>query len=211
MGGAVIVMDNSKDRDWISASDAMQKYVTFLGGRSTAGDSLAEYLRDGTLNAKADEYWMSKEETLAAAWKNKDERAKAKKDVVLPKGKFQTSDDWLNDRAQWRWPVDKFSITYKSDPIRRRMMAGVRFYEPDLIKLAGAPNPRSGGSPGKPEAWVAFWHAVVSLAKNDRLNRSCFPSKARLRREILVLTEDSLSESSIKPQTGQIWEKFCKD
>ena len=196
--------------EWIPAFEAMMKFERHLGGRSLAGDSLAEYIRDGTLRAKAGEMWVSEEPTVKKAWKNLEERRTAKRDVELKPLYFRTDKCWAVDKAEWRWAFNKFSVTLREDPPKRRMMADVTLNERDLISITGAKDPRSGGSPGKTEEWTAYWHAVVQFAVDQRLRPGKFKTQADLRREILSEINDSLSDKTITEHTRRIWQKFCQ-
>lgn len=197
--------------DWISASDALNRYERLLGGRAAAKETLAEHLRDGNLRAIADQKWVSLEPTIKKAWRNESERAEAERNVALQPVLFRSSKRWLTDKSDWRWPFDKASITFRTKPVKRHMFAGLKFASADLVNIAGAPDPRSGGSPGKKEQWVTFWHGMIDLAQAGRLNYSSFPTQAALRKELLESYGIDLSEKSITPATRQIWMKHCKE
>ena len=197
--------------DWISASDALKKYERLLGGRAAAKETLAEHLRDGNLRAIAEQKWVSVEPTIKKAWKNEAERAEAENAVELKPALFRSSKRWLTDKADWRWPFDKASITFRTKPMKRHMLAGMKFASADLIKITGAPDPRSGGSPGKKEQWVTFWHGMIDLAQVGRLNHANFPTQRKLRDELLEGYGVDLSDKSITPATRQIWMKHCKE
>ena len=196
--------------EWIDALKSLRQVERLTGDRLAAKRTLAEYLRDGELRSKAASVWISEAPTIGKAWKVDVERIDLKTDVEIPAAYWRSSKLWASDQDHWRWPYGKFAVTIRRKPLRRRMLNKVAFSAADLDKILKRRVLSKGGAPTKDPEWTAFWHAVIDLAQSDRLNFAQFPTKASLRREILIEINESLSEKTIKPAVRQVYEKFIK-
>ena len=184
----------------------MEKLEVSLG-RHAAKATLAEHLRDGELSAFASSMWISEAPTLGQAWKKKD-KITLEVDQLLKPDYFRSSISWSRDPIYWRWPFNRFSITMRINPSKkRRMMAGVKFKVEDLNRILNYTRPSAGGRPIKKEDWTAFWHAVIKLAKDGRLSSDEFPTQASLTKQILTDSR-GLSEASARREIKQIFDKF---
>ena len=84
---------------------------------------------------------------------------------------------------------------------------GLRLSREDLSQWVDLSKPKKLR---KPEAWQSFWHAAIEIAKGGRLNEAEYPTKKKLREEILSMIDDSLEDRTIKKPVQLIWEKFCE-
>lgn len=195
-----------EEAEWIDAKLALEKLEVSLG-RHAAKQTLAEHLRDGELSAFASSVWVSEAPTLKEAWFDIC-KTDLKINQEIKPSLFQSSKRWPLDKSDWRWPYNKFSITTRLRPTRRRrMLKGVKFRVVDIDRILNYTATSKGGRPPKEEAWTTFWHAVIKLAQDGYLRSDQFPNQASLTKRIL---EDSrgISEASAKRRIEQIYRKF---
>jgi hypothetical protein len=196
--------------EWIDAFEALKLVERNLGGRAAAKNTLSEYLRDGDLTAIAEEVWISEARTVDRAWSEKDPQIDLKNDVMLEPKMFRNSKRWRFDQADWRWPFNKFSVVTRRQPVTKRwMMKGVKFSKAEIAVIIGRAPASGVGSPGKPQEWILFWHALIRFERDQQLNQHTFPTQASLCRRMLEEIDSSLSEKTIKPVVAQVWKKFA--
>ena len=201
---------NSKP-EWIDANQALLVVEKVLNGRGDAKSAIAECLRDGDVRAMASERWISRAKLISDAWSADAPRLNYRTDALIECKSFRASKCWSLDQDEWRWPFNKFSISIKTSPSRRRhMFAGVKLNRLDLERVILRRNPTGVGSPGKPEQWVALWHALIEMERSDRLNATTFPSIESLEAAVLGEIDDGLSSKSIGPTISQVWRKFAE-
>lgn len=196
---------------WITAREALSLFEALFLDRVAAKSTFADYLRDGELRARAGAVFESRERKIGAAWKATGDEDPDEVDVTLEPVTWRRSKDWSGDQDDWRWPFNKFSVTDSTAPFHRHLIQDVEFFREDVDRMLRKRVKSAGGTPKRDEDWTRFWHAVVEIAKAGRLTKSSFQSQAELRREILGMIEDVLSEPSIKPYVSQIWNKFVVD
>lgn len=195
-----------KEAEWIDAKLALEKLEVSLG-RHAAKQTLAEHLRDGELSAFASSMWLSEAPTLNEAWLDISKTG-LKINQELKPSIFRSSKRWSLDPSDWRWPYNKFSITTRLRPTRRRrMLKGVKFRKVDIDRILNYTASSKGGRPSKEEAWTTFWHAVIKLAQDGYLRSDEFPNQASLTKQILADAR-GISEASARRKIAQIYRKF---
>jgi len=208
------------DRDWISASDALDMVETRLGGRSLAKDTLAEMLRDGKIRARAAETWGSDINDMHAIWESEDPDMVAHDSEEEIQSDFRQSVQWADDVDSWIWPDSFFMITVSRRPTGCTYYRSVRFYLPDLLVLGGLDkasqtaknNNANGGRRPDLQRWQNFWLEVVQIARDGKLVPGQIASQAALREDLLdAMKGNPLSEDSIKEPVRRIWQRFCED
>lgn len=201
----------SLKKDWIKAGQAAHKLGITLRNPASAKEILAGYLRDGYLRARAGMIFVSEGERLGLAWKNEPAFESDDEPLPLQAAKWQASRRWLGDQADWRWPKNRLSITFRLKPAKRYMMRRVEFSLIDLAKLQPETfNPRAGvgGNPGKLASRDAFWQAVVRLAKDQRLDQTNFPTQQSLIDEIREIAGPTYEKDVMAKLVQQVWKKF---
>jgi hypothetical protein len=210
-------MSEENDSDWIPASEALELLKDHFSGSVATKQMLADRLRDGHLRARADRIWNTYETVLAKAWRSDpDDDAKSLVDVEIPTLIWRKSKRWRLDQENWRWPVNKFHVTCKVNPVERKMISGIRFYASDVqefLKEVGAvadQKKRGGGRRPEEEAWTALTIALIQLERDGRLNSSCFDSQVDLRNELLELIGDAVKEGTIIKRIRAVWKHFVE-
>jgi hypothetical protein len=193
---------------WVSAYSALRQFEALYLDRVAAKSTLADCLRDGELQARADFVIESRDPKIGDARRRAKEGDWDEENLIIRAYGWRLSKDWRNDQERWRWPLDEFLITESKSPLLYRLYEGVRFLQSDLDIIFRKRVASSGGAPRKDVEWTTFWHAVIKLSQEGRLKVETFPTIASLRTELLIMISDALSEASIKPTTSQIYKKF---
>jgi hypothetical protein len=106
----------------------------------------------------------------------------------------------------WR-EVEAGGIEVRSSQIRR-------WASLPEARAAGASaqplEPRSNVTAKKPEAWQAFWMALIELSQDGRLTPSQFPTQAKLSEEVRNMIGGALSERTVKVMIRQVFNKFIE-
>ncbi|WCP13544.1 hypothetical protein sphantq_01973 [Sphingobium sp. AntQ-1] len=206
------------DESWVPASKALKLVERQLGGSVQAKDILADQLRDGHVRSAARRGWISDEHTIVAAWKGQPavDDETLEHDVELPALTWRSSKRWASDQMEWRWPVDKFSITETLKPRWIHLYEGVHFFLNDVMALIASNDDDSQiasrrGAKRDELKWRSFWHAVIDLEREDRLNRDIFSSQAELSLEIRENMGFAFGERAIRTDVRMIWDKYVKD
>jgi hypothetical protein len=201
---------------WIKANTAAQRLGEKMHSPLAAKDTLADYLRDGLLQAQAKSITVSENESLSLAWKNHPKLDDKDMYMTVSANEWRKSKRWNGDRADWRWPGSNFSVTARRKPLLRYLYFRVEFALPDLARLQPAVfNKRHGvgGSKGKPDSRDAFWQAVVQLALDGRLDIAGIRSQTELIAEIHAINgpgEPVYGDSVMKKLASQVWKKFIE-
>lgn len=197
--------------EWLSPMDALAIVEPHHG--ATAKSYIADKLKDGFIRCRASEMWESDRSTVSMAWKNRD-KDEIEYDVEVEARVWRSSRFWSEDLDLWRWEDNRFLITERKRPPNRIFLTGLSFAAEDVRNLvkgdaqAGA-RKGVGGRPKQIDAWTAFWHVVVELARENRLQPGQFASQAALREEILLeLGPRGLKDDTIKPEVRRLWDKF---
>ena len=122
---------------WIKANDAIESYAHFFGGKKALRDLLAEGLRDGAIRSRARIKGKPAEKSIRKAWRLYPQALTPffelpTTPVALSKGFWRSSERWNDDKSEWRWVANLFSITYKEEPRRRWLVRGVQFALSDV-------------------------------------------------------------------------------
>lgn len=197
--------------EWIDANEALLLVEKVLRGRSEAKRAIAECLRDGDVRMMADERWISKARSIKDAWSEDSVKENFRANVQVECKSLRASKRWSVDQEEWRWPVNKFSISSKISPsTRRHMFAGVKLNRFDVERVVLRRNPMDVGSPGKSEQWTALCCVLLKLERAGDLHEVRFPTMTSLREEVLAGINEGLSDKTIKPAISQIWKLFVK-
>lgn len=208
----------SFDEKWVPASKAIKLVERHLGGSVQAKDILADQLRDGHVRSAAKRAWISDEHTLKAAWNSEpapdDETLEF--NVELRPLAWRLSRRWASDQMDWRWPVDKFSVTETLKPRWIHLYEGVHFFLEDVTALIppkddDTPTGSTRGAKRDELRWRSFWHAVIDLEREDRLNRDSISSQTELAAEIQQKMSFAFGDRVIRTDVRMIWDKYVKD
>ena len=197
--------------EWLTPLEALALVEPHHG--AAAKVYLADKLKDGFIRCRATQMWESDRSTVNMAWKNRD-KDEIEEDVEVEARVWRSSRFWSEDLDLWRWDDNRFLITERKRPPNRIFLAGLSFAAEDvrqLVKGGQAVGARKGrgGRPKQMDAWTAFWHVVVSLARQNRLEPGRFASQSALREEILLeLGPRGLKDETIKPEVRRLWDKF---
>ena len=174
--------------EWIAASDALD--ILTRGGENPVNVQamLAEYLRAGSLRARAEAVWTTSENALGAAWKSDASSETVEREIEVPLRYWRSDKRALVDRARWRWPFNKFFYTVTVKPLKRRMFKGVRFNSGDLAKLQPgyfisskkAPRGRKHDPSGRDRGWLA----LVAISQEGQLHSDQYKLQGDLEAEI---------------------------
>lgn len=207
----VVVMEpagDSAEAKWMAASDALNIMTRDGENPVDIQAMLAEYLRAGTLRARVSSVWTTTEKSLATAWKGLSSDSPVEHDIEVPVRYWRSDRRALDDRARWRWPVNKFFYTIAGKPLKRRMFAGVHFNTDDLAKLqpqyfTSVRKPRRGRKTDV-SARDRGWLVVVTLSQDGLLHADKFKSQSEL--EVEMQDRLKLSNGMLALGQGQIRE-----
>lgn len=197
--------------EWLTPLEALALVEPHHG--AAAKVYLADKLKDGFIRCRATQMWESDRSTVNMAWKNRD-KDEIEEDVEVEARVWRSSRFWSEDLDLWRWDDNRFLITERKRPPNRIFLAGLSFAAEDIHNLIlDIRHTRAqrgpGGAPKRIDGWTAFWHVVVGLARNDKVQPGRYASQAEFRREILdELGPNGLKEDTIKPEVRRIWKKF---
>jgi len=205
--------------NWIRASEAVKRLSSYQGGDGAAAQLIEERLTLGLLTGRAlrrietrprfqrpdEAVVIEVEEVPSWMW------AAAARDEYA-----QRTFDWRGERYT-AWKVDHPKD--RSLKLSKVEFVGLEFREDQIAQMlpanvaAPTASPASkggnrGGAPRNEAGWDRFWMALLELCHEGRLTAAHFTSQADLRRELLVMTNDALSEASIKPKVSQVWKKL---
>lgn len=176
------------DVEWISAKDALLQ-ATERGHDPVAFKAaIAEYLRDELLTATAKAVWVSTEVNLTKAWKSHHSADDVERDITVPVRYWRSDKRATTDRPRWRWPYNQFFYTVSLNPVKLRMMTGVKFRIQDLKKLRpdifGPAKRSTSGRKHDVSARDAGWLEIVRLATEGRLSYTIFKTGTDLQNEL---------------------------
>jgi hypothetical protein len=173
---------------WIPALEAAHLIATQFGGLTRAQHALALALREGLLDAGAQEAAVSTE--LDADFE--EEVAEDGELLCIPRKHWSRSEFWDSDRLRWDWESGDFEI-HNTETGETYLFDGVFFLEVQVRKLDpslpvfATLDPDATPSPGakrgpktKVNRWGAFVGALLELERNNELRVSDHESVASL-------------------------------
>lgn len=206
-------MPRKKYNEWISAKDALADFKKSNGGAEALKKTIAEHLRDGDLRVRGRLYRKVPGEQISNVWKKI--RGQTLPDIEeISFKKFRASKAWRKDVSQWRWPQNRFSITYTARVGRKRrtLMRDVEFNMENLKKLLNAPAPlKTGGQKINLKTWTDFMFASIQAALDGKLD----PTVTRSETELLgIISErmhgEEFGDKTMKAAVTKIWERFIE-
>jgi hypothetical protein len=208
-----------REKEWISPWEALSLLTKSPAEIPAMKIRLADLLKDGLVEARAQRLWVSNDPNLNLAWDNRED-ADAETDLDVEPSVWRSSRYWNDDLSLWRWQENRFVVTRRRRPADRTIIEGLSLKRADLQKLRGTRKAsaarRPGGRPPKMDEWHAFWLEVIDLAQSRRLNRGEFASGAALKEELLLRItpkysdKPMLSGDSIEGQVSAIWKRFVE-
>jgi hypothetical protein len=176
---------------------------------------IADKLRDGLIRARAAEMWRSEDQNIDDAWENR-ATAEIEIDVLVDRKVWRRTRHPDYDVSNSRWPEGRFFVTRsKETPGDITILIGVEFHRGDILnyieKVASISpiSKNSGGKPSDMDRWASYWHCIIKIAKEQRLNKGDFSSQQQLRNEIReMMGNGAFSDENIIMRTRQVWKKF---
>jgi hypothetical protein len=206
-------MPRKKYDEWISAKEALADFKKSNGGAKALKETIAEHLRDGDLRARGRLYRQVPGEQISNAWKKI--KGQPLPDIEeISRSKFRASKPWHKDVSQWRWPLNKFSITYTTRGRKkyRSLISDVELNMADLRKLLNPPAPlKTGGQEINLETWTDFMCASIQAALDGKLD----PTVTKDQTELLEIISERMQgeefgDKTMKKAVAEIWERFIE-
>ncbi len=183
------------DDRWIKAYDALQLAIARGEDPVAFKGAIAEYLRDGMLQARAKAVWTTSETNMLKAWRAQDTAEDVQLDVVVPVSYWRSDKRAAADRNRWQWPVNKFTYTVNVKPLKRRMIRGVELKLPDLERLRPTlfepPKKSRGGRKHDVSARDAGWMEIVGISQDGLLNSDTYKTITSLKDEMKHRLQDA--------------------
>ena len=181
--------------EWISAKETLAVLSTEGRNPVSVKAMIADYLRDGLLEARAEAVWVSTEPNLGKSWKTDDVTADVERNIVVPVRYWRTDRRAETDRARWRWPYNKFFYTLAASPLKRRMFKGITFSTRDLTNLqpkdfSGRVTRPRGRNLDKGRR-DAGWLEIVKLAQGEHFNLDFFETQNDLIEQLKTTLQDA--------------------
>lgn len=136
------------ESDWLSPAEALD----LLEPRYGPGTKIliADKLKDGLIQARAELVWDCDSPGLTAAWKSRDQvdESDVERDAVVAAAVWRSSRHWQWDMDNWRWRDNRFVVTRrKKAPAHRTIIVGLRLRKKDVLDLIKPPSKRAGKKP----------------------------------------------------------------
>lgn len=209
--------DDSDGSEWILANDAYMHLIGKNVDPITAKSSIADFLRDGYLQARAKGVWISTDTKLSEAWRSHATCSEVEQDIVVPTKYWRSDLNAISDRARWRWPYNQFFYTLSAKPRKRRMFRGVSLERkglerlfPDIFRDTKKP---TVGRPPNVSGRDAAWLVIVELSQEGILDSDNFTTIESLREEMdarLMLADGTsrLGQNQMKQIAKQTWQRL---
>ena len=200
---------------YITANAAVEAVAKVLGDPVKAKEILADFLRDGKIEAIAGWKWESTKKTRAEAWQSDDDST-GEADVQIDRSYWRSSRNWREDVEEWRWVDNRFVIN--TNPPRRlpnwvfiedvrflkiNVATAIKFVEQSLastLRKKGA-----GGRRPDEENWVAVALFLLRTERAGKLNKAGYPSQKELRAAILEDIDDAFEEGTLVKRISEIY------
>ncbi|WP_277981171.1 hypothetical protein [Sphingomonas phyllosphaerae] len=180
--------DDSDGSEWILANDAYMHLIGKNVDPITAKSSIADFLRDGYLQARAKGVWISTDTKLSEAWRSHATCSEVERDIDVPTKYWRSDLNAIPDRARWRWPYNQFFYTLSLKPRRRRMFRGVSLERkglerlfPDIFREI---QKSKVGRKHDVSARDAGWLVIVELSQEGLLDKDTYPTAESLKVEM---------------------------
>lgn len=201
---------------WVSALEAI-KAMGAIGDEyngSPQARSIRQHAYEGLLRSRARLLWR-----LTSRTKETEENVLLTEEFWRAQESKTSQQDWLTGRfssflqpaylrimEEWR----AYGVEFSKEDVEAM---GGRF-DPSTSAYDAQSKPKRGraGPKHQMDRWHSFYMAVVQLAQEGRLNKTCFPSQASLWEEIaLEMGDGAWDPDYAKPFVSQIYRKFVGD
>lgn len=207
--------DDSDGSEWILANDAYMHLIGKNVDPVTAKSSIADFLRDGYLQARAKGVWISTDTKLSEAWRSHATCSEVERDIDVPTKYWRSDLNAIPDRARWRWPCNQFFYTLSAKPRKRRMFRGVSLERKGLERLfpdifRDIQKPKAGRKPDV-SGRDAGWLEIVRISQEGPLDIDRFRTIESLIEELharLLLGNGNtsrLGQNQVREIASQTW------
>jgi hypothetical protein len=150
--------------EWVPAATALKLLDKHHLGHRGVKLLIAELLRDGELDARADAVWQGKFLSLDESWRR---RIQLDHDPILEldQSTWGSSAFWNDDLSNWRWNDSRFVLTHSKRPSKRTFLTGVSFRASQIVNLLPSNRKGIGGRKIDAAAWAKIGVALIELGK----------------------------------------------